>query len=203
MAEALQALGKRVRFSEYVGVGHDSWDQAYEEPEFFPWLFVASGLPGRSLALPIGSPVHPDIPFPLSRARDNLCPRAVRLVCLRPDPFPIMGKFVWDWKGRHWPAGNGFISGGRPQNGKMPQTLAEKIFSNHCGRAVRAGDFILAELDLVMAHDTTCAWALEPFYQIAERVFDPRKIFIPFDHAFPSPSVAMSKLQSQIRKFCR
>ena len=38
MAEALQALGKRVRFSEYVGVGHDSWDQAYEEPEFFPWL---------------------------------------------------------------------------------------------------------------------------------------------------------------------
>lgn len=84
---------------------------------------------------------------------------------------------------------------------EMPQTLAEKIFSNHCGRAVRAGDFILAELDLVMAHDTTCAWALEPFYQIAERVFDPRKIFIPFDHAFPSPSVAMSKLQSQIRKF--
>ena len=83
----------------------------------------------------------------------------------------------------------------------MPQTLAEKIFSNHCGRMVQAGDFILADLDLVMAHDTTCAWALEPFYQIAERVFDPSKIFIPFDHAFPSPSVAMSKLQSQIKKF--
>lgn len=83
----------------------------------------------------------------------------------------------------------------------MPQTLAEKIFSNHCGRMVQAGDFILADLDLVMAHDTTCAWALEPFYQIAERVFDPSKIFIPFDHAFPSPSVAMSKLQNQIKKF--
>jgi len=83
----------------------------------------------------------------------------------------------------------------------MPQTLAEKIFSNHCGRMVQAGDFILADLDLVMAHDTTCAWALAPFYQIAERVFDPSKIFIPFDHAFPSPSVAMSKLQNQIKKF--
>ena len=83
----------------------------------------------------------------------------------------------------------------------MGQTLAEKIFSNHCGKTVRAEDFILADLDLVMAHDTTCAWALEPFYQIATTVFDPRKIFIPFDHAFPSPSVAMSKLQAEIRKF--
>ncbi|MEW5975682.1 MAG: 3-isopropylmalate dehydratase large subunit [Acidobacteriota bacterium] len=83
----------------------------------------------------------------------------------------------------------------------MGQTIAEKIFSNHCGKKVHAGDFILADLDLVMAHDTTCAWALEPFYQIAGKVFDPTKIFIPFDHAFPSPSVAMSKLQAQIRKF--
>jgi 3-isopropylmalate/(R)-2-methylmalate dehydratase large subunit len=83
----------------------------------------------------------------------------------------------------------------------MKQTLAEKIFSNHCGKKVHAGDFILADLDLVMAHDTTCAWALAPFYQIATRVFDPQKIFIPFDHAFPSPSVAMSKLQAEIKKF--
>jgi 3-isopropylmalate dehydratase large subunit len=83
----------------------------------------------------------------------------------------------------------------------MGQTLAEKIFSSHCGKKAQAGDFILADLDLVMAHDTTCAWALEPFYQIASRVFDPKKIFIPFDHAFPSPSVAMSKLQAEIRKF--
>ena len=83
----------------------------------------------------------------------------------------------------------------------MAQTITEKIFSDHCGRKVHAGDFVLADLDLVMAHDTTCAWALEPFYQIATRVFDPKKIFIPFDHAFPSPSVAMSKLQAEIKKF--
>jgi 3-isopropylmalate/(R)-2-methylmalate dehydratase large subunit len=83
----------------------------------------------------------------------------------------------------------------------MGQTLAEKIFSSHCGKMVYAGDFVLADLDLIMAHDTTCAWALEPFYQIADKVFDPKKIFIPFDHAFPSPSVAMSKLQAEIRKF--
>ena len=45
----------------------------------------------------------------------------------------------------------------------MGQTLAEKIFSAHCGRTVTAGEFVIAPLDLVMAHDTTCAWALEPF----------------------------------------
>lgn len=38
MARALQASGKPVRFSEYAGVGHDSWEQAYAEHDFFPWL---------------------------------------------------------------------------------------------------------------------------------------------------------------------
>ncbi len=84
----------------------------------------------------------------------------------------------------------------------MGQTLAEKIFSNHSGgQKLHAGDFLLADLDYVMAHDTTCAWALEPFREIATRVFDPKKIIIPFDHAFPAPNVAMAKLQSEIRVF--
>ena len=86
----------------------------------------------------------------------------------------------------------------------MGQTLAEKIFTRHSGdpgQKLHAGDFVLADLDYVMAHDTTCAWALEPFYQIAKKVFDPTKIIIPFDHAFPAPSVAMASLHSQVRAF--
>lgn len=38
MAEALKAAGRNVRYSEYEGVGHNSWDKAYSEPEFFSWL---------------------------------------------------------------------------------------------------------------------------------------------------------------------
>lgn len=83
----------------------------------------------------------------------------------------------------------------------MAQTIAEKIFSNHSKRKVYAGDIVLSDLDLVMAHDTTCAWALEPFYAIAKKVWDKKKIFIPFDHAFPAPNTEMAKLQAQIRKF--
>lgn len=83
----------------------------------------------------------------------------------------------------------------------MFQTIAEKIFSAHSGNKVFAGDFVLANLDLVMAHDTTCAWALDPFYKIAKKVWDKKKIFIPFDHAYPAPNTEMAKLQAAIRKF--
>jgi len=38
MVAALKAAGGRVRYSEYPGVGHNSWDRAYAEPAFFPWL---------------------------------------------------------------------------------------------------------------------------------------------------------------------
>jgi len=85
----------------------------------------------------------------------------------------------------------------------MGQTIAEKIFSKHSGKKVNVGDYIIADLDLVMAHDTTCAWAIDPFYRIAKKVWDNSKIFIPFDHAYPAPNIQMAKLQTKIRKFAK
>jgi 3-isopropylmalate/(R)-2-methylmalate dehydratase large subunit len=85
----------------------------------------------------------------------------------------------------------------------MPQTITEKIFSNHSSKASSVGDYVIADLDLVMAHDTTCAWAIDPFLKIAKKVWDTNKIFIPFDHAYPCPSLSMAKLQSKIRKFAK
>lgn len=38
MVEALKSVGGNVRYSEYAGVAHNSWDRAYAEPEFFLWL---------------------------------------------------------------------------------------------------------------------------------------------------------------------
>jgi len=38
MVEALKAQRGNVRYNEYDGVGHNSWDKAYAEPELFPWL---------------------------------------------------------------------------------------------------------------------------------------------------------------------
>ena len=38
MAEAIKALGGNIRYTEYKGVGHNSWEWAYKEPDFFSWL---------------------------------------------------------------------------------------------------------------------------------------------------------------------
>jgi len=41
MVKALKALGANVRYNEYPGVGHNSWDKAYAEPELFTWFAAA------------------------------------------------------------------------------------------------------------------------------------------------------------------
>jgi predicted peptidase len=42
MAAAMKALRGEVHYTEYPGVGHNSWDNAYAEPELFTWLFSKS-----------------------------------------------------------------------------------------------------------------------------------------------------------------
>ncbi len=39
MVEALKKHGAKVRFTTYEGVNHDSWENAFAEPELIPWLF--------------------------------------------------------------------------------------------------------------------------------------------------------------------
>jgi predicted peptidase len=38
MVEALRRAGGTVRFTVYPDAGHDSWTQAYAEPELYPWF---------------------------------------------------------------------------------------------------------------------------------------------------------------------
>jgi predicted peptidase len=42
MAEAMKQVGAEVHYTEYPGVGHPSWNRAYDEPKLFPWLFSKS-----------------------------------------------------------------------------------------------------------------------------------------------------------------
>jgi predicted peptidase len=39
MVAALKAAGGKVRYSEYPGVNHNSWDNAFAEKDLLPWLF--------------------------------------------------------------------------------------------------------------------------------------------------------------------
>lgn len=40
MVAALEAAGARPRYTEYPGVGHDSWVPAYREEGLYEWLFA-------------------------------------------------------------------------------------------------------------------------------------------------------------------
>lgn len=40
MVEQLRREGADVRYSEYLGVGHNAWDRAYGDPELWRWLLV-------------------------------------------------------------------------------------------------------------------------------------------------------------------
>ena len=47
MFKALKAAGGNVRYTEYAGVSHNSWDRAYAEPDFFNWLLSHRLMKGR------------------------------------------------------------------------------------------------------------------------------------------------------------
>jgi predicted peptidase len=38
MIEAIKAAGGNPKYTEYPGVGHNSWDPAYATPELWTWL---------------------------------------------------------------------------------------------------------------------------------------------------------------------
>lgn len=39
MVEALKEAKAKVKYTEYPGVGHDSWKNAFAEPDLLPWIF--------------------------------------------------------------------------------------------------------------------------------------------------------------------
>jgi hypothetical protein len=40
MIAAIKKAGGNPRYSEFPGVGHDSYRNAFADPEFLPWLFA-------------------------------------------------------------------------------------------------------------------------------------------------------------------
>ena len=40
MVEALEREGAAARLTEYRGVGHNSWDRAYNDPELIDWMLA-------------------------------------------------------------------------------------------------------------------------------------------------------------------
>lgn len=66
LVAALKAVGGNVRYTEYAGVGHNSWDRAYADKEFIAWLLEA-GIRGQRSGSGIenrGSESNSTLPYP-------------------------------------------------------------------------------------------------------------------------------------------
>jgi len=85
----------------------------------------------------------------------------------------------------------------------MPMTITEKILAAHCGQAeVHPGEFVQAQLDLMLGNDITAPIAIEEFRKIgAARVADPEKIALVPDHSTPAKDIKAAELAKAMREF--
>jgi len=83
-------------------------------------------------------------------------------------------------------------------------TLAEKIISRHCGRQVRAGQFVVADVDLCFLQDGTGPLAVRELEQMGPtRVAHPERTVLFIDHAAPSPRRELSNDHVTLRQFAQ
>src|SRR5512137_3141395 len=86
------------------------------------------------------------------------------------------------------------------------QTLSEKIFSKASEKEAKAGEFVMAGIDVAMIHDITGPLAVKGFYEIAGRegrVWDPERIVLLFDHQVPADSLKAAENHIMLRKFAQ
>lgn len=86
----------------------------------------------------------------------------------------------------------------------MTKTITEKIFSRKCGCDVSAGEMMVVPVDAAMVHDITGPLAVNMFHRMkGEKVFDPEKIIMIFDHQVPADSITAAENHIMMREFAR
>lgn len=87
----------------------------------------------------------------------------------------------------------------------MGMTISEKILAAHSGReAVSAGEFVEANVDMVLANDITAPIAIREFGRIGvDRVFDAEKVSLVCDHFTPNKDISSAQQCKVVRDFAR
>lgn len=84
----------------------------------------------------------------------------------------------------------------------MGMTAVEKIFSKHTGKDVKAGEFVFADVDLVLSNDITSPLTVEQFEKTgAKAVFNKDKIALVPDHFTPNKDVQSASNSKLLREF--
>ncbi len=86
----------------------------------------------------------------------------------------------------------------------MGQTLAEKIISSHTGKEVRAGELVIAKVDVCAVQDGTGPLTVQEFKKIGKKkLHNPQRTILFIDHAAPSPRKELSNTHMILRNFAR
>ena len=85
----------------------------------------------------------------------------------------------------------------------MGMTMTQKILAAHAGlKKVKAGQFIEADLDIVLANDITGPVAIKEFQKMgAEKVFDVNKVVLVPDHFTPNKDIKAAEQCKMLREF--
>lgn len=86
---------------------------------------------------------------------------------------------------------------------KMSMTMAEKIMAKASGKKeTKAGEIVIANIDVAMTHDLTGPLSVKSFNKIeVDKVWDPEKIVILFDHQVPADSLDAAQNHIMMREF--
>lgn len=85
----------------------------------------------------------------------------------------------------------------------MAMTMTQKILAAHAGKSeVKAGEIIMADLDLVLGNDITAPVAITEFKKAGkEAVFDPNKVALVMDHFAPNKDIKAAEQCKRVREF--
>ena len=86
----------------------------------------------------------------------------------------------------------------------MGQTLVEKIISNHSGHDVKAGELVIANVDVCAVQDGTGPLTVQEFKKLGKtRLNNPERTILFIDHASPSPKKELSNMHTTLREFAK
>jgi methanogen homoaconitase large subunit len=85
-------------------------------------------------------------------------------------------------------------------------TISQKILSqaSGSGKMAEPGEIVEANIDYAMSHDGTSVLAIKAFQEMGSaKVWDPKRIIIPFDHQIPANNDIVATLQREVREWAK
>jgi 3-isopropylmalate/(R)-2-methylmalate dehydratase large subunit len=82
-------------------------------------------------------------------------------------------------------------------------TAIQRVLARKAGKHVEIGEIIEAKADFLMLHEVTGPLAVEEFEKISDRVWDPNRVVVIFDHDVPPSTIELANQMRKMRLFVK